>query len=698
MLKTPFAGFKRTWRKAFRIVSDNNFRAAAACAVFFYYNLSVDSVLQFRHVRNDAHQPVAFAEAGQCAHGLIQGFLIQRAKAFVHKHGIQAHAAGGGLNFVRKPQCQRQRGEEGFAAGQGFYAARRTVVVIDNLHIQAALAAVVFAAEPAAQFVLSAGHAHKTHIVHRDIKPHNILITHDNVLKVTDFGIARAVSSETLVAGSSALGSVHYISPEQARGGYVDERSDIYSMGIVIYEMLTGKVPFDGENPVTVAIMHLEKDAENIRNINPDVPENVASIVMKAVSREQHARYQTAAEMGNDLRRVLDEVYDQGRVTKEDVAMLLGDISVEGGDDDVAGKKGKKGRTKRVKTEQEKREDRLAVIFALITVVIVLAIAGGTYLFVSGGVSREVTVPDLVDMTLEEAKKVVEGTEFTIAEEYKEAESDEVEEGHIISQEPAANQSVKKNTEISLVISIGDGEAGEDEVIVPEVVELDYEAAEKALKEKGLKVKKEEESSDTISEGAVVRQDPEKGDKVKKESVVTLYVSTGSKEKYSVPDLAGSTRTKAESMLKSAGLQIGNVKFEHSDKPDGTVISQSPESGSEVSKNSFVNIVLSNGPENSATPAPEVSGNSGNTNTAPVKTPTPTVAPIKKQKTLTVLFPDDVGDTVNVKVVANGNVIHNQTHNKSEGGVRIPVVGSKDAEVEIYLDGKLTDRKTIEFD
>lgn len=560
-------------------------------------------------------------------------------------------------------------------------------------------------------------HAHKKHIIHRDIKPHNILMTHDNVLKVADFGIARAVSSETLVAGSAAFGSVHYISPEQARGGYTDERSDIYSMGIMLYEMLTGKVPFNAENAVSVAIMHIEKEAEDVRTINPQIPDSVAAIVMKAISKEQRTRYQTAGEMQDDLRRAINsEPLTVSSAEKKDMTsdeivkkIIVDNSEAEGAEMDSK-KKGRK--TKKVKTEQQKKEDRLAVIFAAVTIVIILAIMGGTYLFMRGG-SREVIVPDLLNMTLEEAQKAVEGTDFTINEKYEEEESEDVEEGKIISQDPGANQSVKKNTEISLVISIGSGK-DKDEIKVIDVVEMDYDAAVKALKEKGLKAEKIEETSDTVAEGAVIRQDPEAGEKAGKDDKVKLYVSSGSKEKYIVPDLDGSTRSKAESALKSAGLQLGSVTREESDKPEGTVISQKPAKDSEVSKNSFVNIVLSAGKaqESEPTPTPasqpqnnqHTTGNSnhtgGSTNQAPEKTPVPTStpAPAAKQKVLTIVFPDSVGETVNVKVVANGKVIHNADHAKSEGGTRITVKGSKDANVEIYLDGTLTEQKTISFD
>ncbi|MCX7715004.1 MAG: Stk1 family PASTA domain-containing Ser/Thr kinase [Clostridia bacterium] len=539
----------------------------------------------------------------------------------------------------------------------------------------------------AEQICAALDHAHKKHIIHRDIKPHNILITHDLTLKVTDFGIARAVSSETLVVGSTALGSVHYISPEQARGGYTDERSDIYSMGVVLYEMLTGKVPFDGENPVSIALMHIEKEAKNIKEINPDVPDNVVQIVIKAMAKEQHLRYQTAMAMLNDLKNAVGEDYKKDNNKAESPAV-----------EEIGGEKMKKGKKPKVpKTPEQIKEDRLATILALITVIVILGVAAGTYLFIRAG-TYEVQVPNLINMTLDEAKAAIKDTKFTIEEPVSTEASDTVEAGRIISQDPGANESVKKNTKIKLVVSSGKSTAAGD-IEVPNVVNLSYDAAVKALKDKKLKYEKTEETSETVSENTVIRQSPESGTKVAENTVVKLYVSTGSKEKVSVPDLSGETREKAENSLKLAGLQLGSVTKENSDSPVGTVIKQSPAKNSQVSKNSFVSIVLSSGP--SQTEEPE---KTSQPTTSPTKRPaaTSTANPVStaapKQKILTITFPEGYGDTINVKVVANGQTIYNKQHSKSEGGVRIPVQGTKDANVQIYLNGNLVEEKTIEFD
>lgn len=529
-------------------------------------------------------------------------------------------------------------------------------------------------------------HAHKKHIIHRDIKPHNILMTRDKTLKVTDFGIARAVSSDTMVAGAGALGSVHYNSPEQARGGYTDERSDIYSTGIVLYEMIAGRVPFDGDNPVMIALQHLENAPQDIREIIPDIPDEAADAVMKAIQKEQHMRYQSAEEMKNALGKVLD-------MYKPAYAATAEPNNISGGGSNMNSNTGNKKKTKKPKTEQEKKEDRLAVIFAVITVAIIFLIGGGTYLFMRGG-SREVITPDLLDMTLEEAQKAVEGTAFTIDEEYTTEESDEIEEGHIITQDPGANQSVKKkNTVIKLTISSG---SGENQIEMQSVTGMEYDAAAKLLKEQGLKVEKQTESSDSVSEGNVIRQTPTSGSKLNSGDTVVLYVSSGSDTRIAVPNLSGNTQAKAETALKSSGFQLGNVTSESSSLPKGTVIDQKPSAGVKASKGSFVNIVLSSGPaeeeptkteEPKATQTPESKA-----------TQNPTAAPIAKTKVLTVTFPDWVSDTVNVKVVANGTEIYNKEHSKSEGGARVTVKGTKDAEVEIYIDGKLTDKKTITFD
>ncbi|MDD6214940.1 MAG: Stk1 family PASTA domain-containing Ser/Thr kinase [Firmicutes bacterium] len=524
--------------------------------------------------------------------------------------------------------------------------------------------------------------AHSHHIVHRDIKPHNVLITKDGILKVADFGIAQAAGSETMVAGKSSMGSVHYISPEQARGGYTDERSDVYSLGVVLYEMLTGTVPFNSDNAVTIALMKLEESPRDCRDLNPDIPEDVAKIVMKAISKEQHLRYQAAISMVNDL-----EIATGRTVTVDD----YGDFSQNDSFDE----------TKRLNSEETRSEfysrrnfaghrkkntsKQLSVpkLFAL-AVAAVVVIAFIIYFVMSGG-TPEYQVPDLTNMTLEEAEDAVEKANLQLDENVIFEESEEFEDGHIIRQDPGINQYVKKNRKIKVTISSG---IGGGKIEIPDVENLKFEDAVKELVKKKLSYKKVEKYDKNIEYGYVISQSPKSGSKVSEGYAVILYVSALEDDydsKISVPKLTGHTEDEAKILLKEAGLVLGSVSSLNSTADVGTIISQSPPAKYSIEKGGSVNIVVSKGAEEQAT-------------VAPTHTPAPTPTPVLKRKTLTITIPDDANETVHIKAVANDKVIYDQTHSKSEKTVDIPVQSSKDAHVQVYIDGAIAADKVISFE
>ena len=544
------------------------------------------------------------------------------------------------------------------------------------------------------QIGLALEHAHKNGIIHRDIKPHNILVTEDLTLKVADFGIARAVSSETVVAGGDALGSVHYISPEQARGGYTDARSDIYSLGVVMYEMLTGRLPFDGDNPVSIAIMKLEKEPVDCKVINLEIPQEVSGIVMKAMAREQHARYQTVMDMVVDLKSMLESSQiERGTVTG--VTERIPKIPVrEQPEDDGRGG----GRMQKAK----KKKDKLATYLVVGSILLVLILAGGTFAFMNWG-KKEVQVPDLLNKTLEEALAEIKDTDFEIDEGNINYEvSAEYEEGRIMLQNPGANTYVKKNTKIKLTISSGSEEGN---IPVPELENKDFDTAVKLLKAAGLEYEKIDEESSTYELNYVISQVPKAGTKVSKGYKVIMHVCTSKpeaneEEKVPVPSVVGGDMASADKKLKAVGLKMGNVKKEKSSKPEGTVISQDPTAGSESPKGSYVNIVISEGKgeeEPTSTPTAKPTEPPENNNTQPPKTQEPNGGEAKRTN-LTVVIPEDAGDTVQIKVVANGKTIHDKTHNKSEGQVIIPVESTKDsATVETYINGEKVSEKVVTF-
>lgn len=522
------------------------------------------------------------------------------------------------------------------------------------------------ACEFAMQIGLALECAHENNIIHRDIKPHNILLTKDFNVKVADFGIARAVTSETMVTGGEALGSVRYISPEQARGGYVDARSDVYSLGIVLYEMLTGRVPFDGDNAVSIAMMKLSEEPTSCRIINPEIPAAVEAITMKAISKEQHARYQTALDMVSDLKTIID-----GKPVSADD---------EGGEEHFSGRKREPKKKKKVSVK--------VIIATAVLAAVVLGIAVNRIM--SLGV-KEVEVPELLGMTLEEAVSYLGEQEIVLKideDHIKYETSDEYEEGQIMLQEPGAKQYMKQNKKIKITVSSGD-KAGD--IPVPQLTGKTYEEAEKELSALGLKAERIEEESDSADAGTVIRQSPSKGTKVTERSSVLLHVSSGKKEGKTVPYVVGESLSTARKLIAAEGLKI-SITEQISDKTPGTVLSQQPSEG-EISAGGTVKVTVAI-EENDE---PAVSDAPTSTPTPAAHTPTPTPAAKKKQKTLTFQIPESAGDTVQVKVIANGKVIHDQPHSKSEGSFDIQVEASRDATVEVYFDGVLGAKRVVEF-
>lgn len=519
-------------------------------------------------------------------------------------------------------------------------------------------------AQEAAKFAIQIGRAlecaHKNHIVHRDIKPHNILMAKDATLKVADFGIAQATSGETMVAGNSGMGSVHYISPEQARGGFTNERSDVYSLGVVTYEMLTGTLPFDGVNPVSIVIMKLEQEPVDCRNIDPEIPDNIAEITMKAISKDQHSRYQSAAAMIYDLENVLGIVHEtSGGYEEKYETKRLSETDA------------KEEYKMRKAAKRRKREKQRNLMIGAIAVAIAALLGVLTYCSMSGG-AREIEVPDVTNLSLEEATAKLQEAGLKIEEGEAEV-SEDVDEGLIIRQEPDAKEFVKKNRKIKVFLSLGKEEG---DIEVPDVENKTLEVAKALLEAEGLTYKEVEEYSETVAIGSVIRQTPKAKTKVTEGFLITLTVSADVEDPNSqavVPKVTGVNESEARRLIEEAGLVVGTVESRESSTQAGNVIEQLPSARTGVEKGSKVNIVVSKGPA------------------APTQTPL-------KRKTLTITIPDDAPDTVTIRAVANGKEIYNKTHSKSQHTIDIPVQSSKDASVQVYIDGVMVADKVIKFD
>ena len=427
--------------------------------------------------------------------------------------------------------------------------------------------------------------AHKNQIIHRDVKPHNILITSTGTAKLADFGIARAVSKASIAEGSEKImGSVHYFSPEQARGAYVDERSDIYSLGIVLYEMLTGKVPFDGDNPISIALMHINDPMPSVSSQVPGIPPQLEKVIEKATDKYQSNRYKTADEMIEDLDNI-------DFITKV-MGSSIFESQLEKKDEDISDAIKEAEDVK--KREDEKKpvnKTKLFIIIASVIIVIAGIIGAGAMLGWFSGDNDEVEVPDFKGMTLEEAQ--IEAEKYGLkVEEGDQVYSPDQEEGKITSQTPGKGAKVSKGKVITVNISLGKKDG-----VVPNIVGMDYKEAKEYLEDFGFELGMVVKVKSTKPENTVITQSVEAGSTADKGTVIDVEVSDGKgKEMKEVPYLIGKDVDTAKSEIIAAGFKVGNIYYEESDEyPKNTITSQQYKSGEELEEGTAIDIVVSKG-------------------------------------------------------------------------------------------------------